>query len=317
MSQSALAAQHCDPLLTLVLKWIVCIRTYTYNIAYRAGASLSTNHGTKEPLLAIRGECSTYEHPSRTKDEGKFSNHRCDSDPLLSPLHLCFAQEVVLDLDCAGPTDYRNTLVVGSRKKFGNGRTPIAETTEDERFRTHRFTLPGYDEFTYTLPGLPNGAVTLVLEFAEYVYANCKGGVGSRVFSVAVDGAVVLSDFDVYVADGNRCRVAVVEELPVNISDEKLRVKFIRGAAGDPMISGIKVRIEDTSSATTVPPTMATTSTTTPDLNSATTVPPTTATLSTTTLDLPSVTTVPLTTATTSTTTLDLTSSSTVTRTTT
>lgn len=162
--------------------------------------------------------------------------------------------KIVLDLDCGGPgaTDLRNTLIPGSRKKTG-GSQAIEGTEEDDRFRTYRRTLPGINDFTYKLDSLPNGPATLILEFAEYSASICNVGAGGRTFSVAVNEVNVLTDFDVFVAGGSKCKVAVVEEIPVTIADGKLDVKFIRGV-NEPMISGIKVDSDQDVVTTTPPP---------------------------------------------------------------
>lgn len=147
---------------------------------------------------------------------------------------------VVRNIDCAGPSDIANHLIPGSRKKYGNGIAPIDDTWEDERFRTYRRTLPGFNDFTYNLESLPDGPATLALEFAEYSKKVCNKGAGGRIFTVNVDGTNVLTNYDVYVAGGNMCKEAVTENVPVNIVDGKLAVKFIR-VRGEPMVSGIKV----------------------------------------------------------------------------
>lgn len=149
----------------------------------------------------------------------------------------------VLDIDCAGPSDIPNHLIPGSRMKFGNGLAPIADTKQDERFRTYRRTLPRFNDFTYNLDSLPNGRARLVLQFAEYNKKVCEIGAGGRVFSVAVDGNVVLNNYDVFAAGGHVCKEAVTESIPVEIRNGKLDVKFIR-VRNEPMVSGIKIEMD-------------------------------------------------------------------------
>lgn len=132
----------------------------------------------------------------------------------------------VRDIDCAGPSDLPNHLIPGSRKKYGNGIAPIADTWEDERFRTYRRTLPGFNDFTYNLESLPDGPATLVLQFAEYNKKVCNNGAGGRVFSVAVNGNTVLNNYDVFAAGGHICKEAVTENIPVVVKDGKLDIKF-------------------------------------------------------------------------------------------
>lgn len=148
---------------------------------------------------------------------------------------------VVRDIDCAGPSDVPNHLIPGSRKKYGNGIAPIDDTWEDERFRTYRRTLPGFNDFTYNLDSLPDGPARLVLQFAEYNKKVCDKGPGGRVFSVSVNGDVVLGNYDVFTAGGRVCKEAVTESIPVHIVNGKLDVKFSKIRGKEPMVSGIKI----------------------------------------------------------------------------
>ena len=65
-----------------------------------------------------------------------------------------------------------------------------------------------YGNFTYTVPGLtPGASYTVRLHFAE-IYWNSAG---QRLFNVAINGAAVLSNFDIYAAAGGKDK-AVVEQ---------------------------------------------------------------------------------------------------------
>lgn len=56
-----------------------------------------------------------------------------------------------------------------------------------------------FGNFSYTLPSLtPGGAYTVRLHFAEYG----KNGAGKRTFNVSINGAQVLTNFDIFVAAG-------------------------------------------------------------------------------------------------------------------
>jgi hypothetical protein len=66
-----------------------------------------------------------------------------------------------------------------------------------------------YGAATYTFPGLVAGATYKVrLHFAELYWTAS----GRRVFNAAINGAVVLSNFDIYVAAGNAGNKAVLRE---------------------------------------------------------------------------------------------------------
>jgi hypothetical protein len=65
-----------------------------------------------------------------------------------------------------------------------------------------------YGNFTYTIGGLTGGAAyTVRLHFAE-IYWNAAG---SRVFNVAINGAGVLTNFDIFAAAGGKNRALVKE----------------------------------------------------------------------------------------------------------
>ena len=65
-----------------------------------------------------------------------------------------------------------------------------------------------YGNFTYTVPGLtPGASYTVRLHFAE-IYWNAAG---QRLFNVAINGAAVLTNFDIFAAAGGKDK-AVVEQ---------------------------------------------------------------------------------------------------------
>ncbi|MCL4464729.1 MAG: malectin domain-containing carbohydrate-binding protein [Chloroflexi bacterium] len=105
----------------------------------------------------------------------------------------------------------------------------IAGTDDDALYQTER-----YGAFSYALP-MPNGEYTLTLKFAELycTSANC------RKFNVAVEGATVLQDFDVFAAAGGRF-IAHDRTFTVNVSDGVLNLQFSKVVA-DATVQGIQV----------------------------------------------------------------------------
>ena len=88
------------------------------------------------------------------------------------------------------------------------------------------------------MPNLVVGALyTVRLHFAE----NWETGVGARRFNVRINGATVLSDFDVYAAAGNRTYTAVVKEFAAIADQGFIAVDFSPGSASNPMVCGIEV----------------------------------------------------------------------------
>ena len=72
-----------------------------------------------------------------------------------------------------------------------------------------------YGNFTYTVPGLTPGAPYGVrLHFAELYWGapgGASGGIGSRVFNVAINGTQVLTNYDIY-ADAGGADIATIKQ---------------------------------------------------------------------------------------------------------
>ena len=100
-------------------------------------------------------------------------------------------------------------------------------------YQTHRS-----GTFSYTLSGLSPGAVyTLRLHFAEF--SNTASG--KRVFSVKVNGAPFLTNFDIFAsAGGEYAGYAAQESVTANTSGQVV-VSFAPGAAGLPAVNGIEL----------------------------------------------------------------------------
>jgi len=93
--------------------------------------------------------------------------------------------------------------------------------------------------FSYEFDNLiPSGQYTLRLHFAE-VFGL---GAGQRQFDVSVNYAPVLTNFDIYVAAGNRDNKAVVTDIPVKAdASGAVRITFSPGAAKYPLVQGIEL----------------------------------------------------------------------------
>jgi hypothetical protein len=101
-------------------------------------------------------------------------------------------------------------------------------------FQTERF-----GEFTYTIPGFAaGGAATVTLYFEESFWTAA----GQRTFNVAINGATVLTAFDIFAAAGGANRaIARTFNTTVNSSGQVV-VQFTRGGGPDnPKICGITV----------------------------------------------------------------------------
>ena len=96
-----------------------------------------------------------------------------------------------------------------------------------------------YGEFTYTIPGFAVGAAaTVTLYFAESFWTAA----GQRTFNVAVNGATVLSVFDIFAAAGGANRaIARTFNTTANASGQVV-IQFTRGGGPDnPKVCGITV----------------------------------------------------------------------------
>ncbi len=94
---------------------------------------------------------------------------------------------------------------------------------------------------TYTIPGFTaGGSHTVTLHFAE-LYFNAAG---QRKFNVAINGATVLTDFDIYAAAGNHNFTAVVKPfagIAANPSGQ-IVISLSNGSVDQPMINGVQVQ---------------------------------------------------------------------------
>ncbi len=97
-----------------------------------------------------------------------------------------------------------------------------------------------HGNFSYTVPGLaPGGAYRVRLHFAEQ-NPSFPTGPGQRVFNVAINGAQVLTNFDIYATAGGPDR-AIVEEFTVTAdSTGQITVQFT-SVVDNAKVNGIEV----------------------------------------------------------------------------
>jgi hypothetical protein len=96
-----------------------------------------------------------------------------------------------------------------------------------------------YGTFSYQLP-VTNGAYTVTLKFAE-IYDGITGP-GQRVFDVSINGATVLTGFDIFAVAGAR-DVAHDETFAVDVTTGAITVELAPGAKGvqNPMLNSLAV----------------------------------------------------------------------------
>ncbi|MCL6592227.1 MAG: malectin, partial [Firmicutes bacterium] len=94
-----------------------------------------------------------------------------------------------------------------------------------------------YGAMSYTIPGFIAGnSYTVTLYFAE-TYLNSSG---SRLFSVSINGATVLSNFDIFASAGGQNK-AIARSFTVTAnSNGQIVLQFISGVQ-NPKINGITI----------------------------------------------------------------------------
>ena len=117
----------------------------------------------------------------------------------------------------------------------GNGTSQITGTVPAQAvFQTERF-----GEFTYTITGrTPNRAQTVTLYFQESFWSAA----GQRRFNVSINGATVLTAFDIFATAGGANRAIARTFNTTASASGQVVIQFIRGGGPDnPKICGITV----------------------------------------------------------------------------
>ena len=111
---------------------------------------------------------------------------------------------------------------------------PIGNTLEDALYQTERYDRSSGPELEYSF-SVPNGDYEVKLHFAEnYPSAQTLGG---RVFDVAIEGVLALSDFDIFEVAGSSS--AHIETILTSVTDGNLVITFDR-IVQNPKISAIE-----------------------------------------------------------------------------
>lgn len=113
--------------------------------------------------------------------------------------------------------------------------TKVDGTDAPDVYLTERYSMDAY-QFD-----LPNGKYTVQLHFAETFEGIEKAG--DRIFSVKVQGKVVLKDLDVMEAAGGFAKPLVKTCKGVAVTDGELRIDFVPDVQ-NPEINGIVIMAE-------------------------------------------------------------------------
>ncbi|HEX3047037.1 MAG TPA: malectin domain-containing carbohydrate-binding protein, partial [Bacillota bacterium] len=126
----------------------------------------------------------------------------------------------------SGGSTYRNSNIVDVSQITSN--PPPAALFNNER----------YGAMSYTIPGFTAGnSYTVTLYFAE-TYLTSSGG---RLFNVSINGATVLSNFDIYASAGGQNKAIARSFTATANSSGQIVIQFISGTQ-NPKINGISIK---------------------------------------------------------------------------
>ncbi len=132
-----------------------------------------------------------------------------------------------------------NTILVSNSAKNTVPALPIANTTEDELYRTIR-TGSLSKAIEYQIP-VTNGGYDIILHFAE-IYLGVTSDtafVGQKVFHVIAEGDTALKNFDIYAAADSQA-TATIQLITATVNDGLLNLDFVPVADG-PSVSAIEI----------------------------------------------------------------------------
>jgi endo-1,4-beta-xylanase len=137
------------------------------------------------------------------------------------------AGDFVADVYATGGATYATAAAVDT--SLLTGTVPPQTVLQSER----------YGAFTYTIPGFPAGtAQAVTLYFAE----NFHSAAGLRTFGVTINGATVLSDFDIFVEAGNAARRAVARTFSATADGEgRVVIQFLQTGPDNPKVDAIAI----------------------------------------------------------------------------
>lgn len=129
----------------------------------------------------------------------------------------------------------------GGVTDVANPTIPIAGTMDSALYNGQRYGVDpatgGPGAFSYSFD-VANGSYVVTLMFAElFTNINAAGG---RQFDVAINGAAVLTGFDIFGVAGGR-NIAVDKAFTVAVANGKIVIEFRPGLANNPKIDAILI----------------------------------------------------------------------------
>ncbi len=151
-------------------------------------------------------------------------------------------ENVLYRVNAGGPayTDTNGQVWAPDTGFYNTGHTysvaaGIGGTDDPALYQTERFDRPADPNTRYSFPVSP-GTYTVRLHFAE-IFAGITPA-NPRIFDVAIEGQLVLDDYDLLSSVG--FRVATIEEFHVTVTDNSLDIDFFHEVE-NPKISAIEV----------------------------------------------------------------------------
>ena len=208
---------------SIVLTWSDTANAITYNI-YRSttvGGEGTTPYKTGITAitytdLGLTSGLTYYYKVSAVSNDGE--------SPLSAEVKATTTTQTEIRINCGGPA-YTDTLgnvwqadtYFTGGGSYNGGNIAISNTTDPTLYRTVHWSAT---TFSYLLPAA-NGSYNLNLRFAEIGY----NGAGYRNFNVSVNGAQVLSNYDIFVAAGGFAR-AVTQSIPITVTNGQVSIVF-------------------------------------------------------------------------------------------
>ena len=170
--------------------------------------------------------------------------HTGPNSPTIVPITAELTNQV-LGINTGGGQTTHSGNIFGSDQYFvgGSAWQNTAATSLPLIYQTERH-APSHT-FAYNIP-IANGDYTVLLHFAEIYWGATgggTGGVGSRIFDVAIEGELVLDNYDIYADVGPE--IPVTKSFSASVTDGELNINFSSltevGGADQPKVSAIEV----------------------------------------------------------------------------
>jgi hypothetical protein len=138
----------------------------------------------------------------------------------------------VADMDFSGGTTINHANTINTSKVTNPAPAAVYQTA-----RVATTTTNGVTSFTYTIPGFTAGSShTVRLHFAETFFTTA----GSRTFNVTINGAQVLTNFDVFKTAGGT-NIANIQQFTENANSSGQYVITFTSVVNNALISGIEL----------------------------------------------------------------------------